>query len=65
MSCDAGSVRCWSLPAAGYLRHIQCRCHGISEQSHASQKIIQGMRKISAVVIARLGIYFIAAPFWN
>lgn len=33
--------------------------------SHAGQKIIQGMRKVSAIVIAGLGIYFISAPFFN
>lgn len=34
-------------------------------QSHAGQKMVTGIRKLAAVVIAGLGIYFTVVPFWT
>jgi cytochrome c-type biogenesis protein len=33
--------------------------------SHAGRKIVQGMRKMAAMVILVLGIYFTVIPFWG
>jgi cytochrome c-type biogenesis protein len=33
--------------------------------SHAGQKIVAAMRKLAAVVIAGLGVYFMVVPFWG
>lgn len=33
--------------------------------SHAGRQVVAVMRKLAAVVIAGLGIYFIVVPFWN
>ena len=33
-------------------------------QSHTGQKLVMGMRKLAAFVIAGLGIYFAFVPFW-
>ena len=33
--------------------------------SHSGQKLVAAMRKVAAVVIAGLGLYFTVKPFWN
>lgn len=33
-------------------------------QSHYGQKLVAGMRKLAALVIAALGVYFAVIPFW-
>lgn len=33
--------------------------------SHAGQRVVAGLRKVAAIVIAGLGIYFTALPFWG
>lgn len=33
--------------------------------SHSGQKLVAGMRKLAAVVIAGLGVYFTINPFWG